>query len=57
MWMSDSEALLHHAVRFHFDRLQIDGGDFHAGALLRDTDRVFEGQRRSGQCGGQGQCG
>jgi hypothetical protein len=43
MWMSDSSALLHHALGLHHHRLQVDRGDFHARALLRCTNWVLQG--------------
>jgi hypothetical protein len=39
------------AFRFHFNRLQINGGDLHAGTLLRHANRVFKREGRGGKCG------
>ena len=35
--------LAHVAFRLHVDGLQIDGGDLHAGDVLRRADGIFEG--------------
>lgn len=45
-------SLAHHAFWLHLDRLQVDGGHFHAGEVLRCADRVLEGVGAQGEASG-----